>query len=357
MIVFVYGTTAEAIKLAPIARRLDEKGIKYMQWVTMQHTHALRAILPGLGLPEPDMVIANGVKGEPLRRSGDVIPWALSALRWLGRNRRSLRRSLPENTILLVHGDTMTTVIGAWIARRIHRPSAHVEAGLRSGDWRHPFPEELDRRIVGRLAAVHYAPSPEAVTNLAGVNDVVFTHGNTVLDAVLDHVEGDGQPEAPYGIVLLHRFEYMGNRQLVEETMRAIAEHAPFDVRFFVDEFAKGGLADILPTADLSHIQVQDKLPHAEFVDVLRKAEFVITDSGGIQEECALLGIPTLVHRKATERLEGIGRNVVLSDWKISKLADFLRNYAQHRRQVLRPDRSPSDLIVEDLIARGFGTR
>lgn len=354
MIVFIFGTTAEAIKLAPIARRLDDREIPYESWVTMQHTHALRKVLPELGMREPTRVIVNGKNGEPLRSSTDAVHWLLGIFRWMRRNIAKLRKELPPNTVVVVHGDTMTSVVGAWIARRLRVDCAHVEAGLRSGDWRHPFPEELDRRIVGKLADVHYTPSEEATKNLKMRKNVVFTYGNTAIDAVLDQTNSVVNPAEKYGVSLLHRFEFLANHSLVEETLVTLAARSPHPIKFFVDEYAKETLADVLPKADASKIQIQGKLPHEEFVSTLRGAEFIVTDSGGIQAESALLGTPTLIHRKATEQREGLGENILLSQWENQRLSDFLTDFERYRRPPARPEHSPADIIVEDLTRRGY---
>jgi UDP-N-acetylglucosamine 2-epimerase (non-hydrolysing) len=354
MIIFIYGTTAEAIKLAPVARRLKARGIAYESWVTMQHTHALAKVLPELGLDEPTRVIVNGKNGEPLRSSMDAVHWLLKIAGWVRKNRSTLRESLPNNTVIVVHGDTMTSVIGAWIARRLKVNSAHVEAGLRSGNWRHPFPEELDRRIVGMLADVHYAPSEEAVSNLKKRINVFFTHGNTAIDAVLDREDTINDKAEKYGVSLLHRFEFLANSSLVEETLTSMGAVSPYPIRFFMDEYAKETLAGILPKIDKNKIRILDKLDHETFVATLRGAEFIVTDSGGIQAEAALLGVPTLIHRKATEQHEGVGENILLSEWQNDRLTGFLANYEMYRRAPVRPDYSPADIIVTDLVSRGY---
>jgi UDP-N-acetylglucosamine 2-epimerase (non-hydrolysing) len=234
--------------------------------------------------------------------------------------------------------------------------SGHVEAGLRSGNWRHPFPEEIDRRIVGRLATFHYAPSDEAAENLRSRRHVIPTHGNTVIDAVLDEQLPLGSDaEAPYGVVLLHRFEFISNRALVNSTIAALAEYAPFPVRVLVDAYARDAMIEAIAHAGAQErLLIQDKLEHREFIRLLRGAEFIVTDSGGIQEEAALYGVPTLVHRLATERQEGIGENAVLSLWNDELVASFLSGYRDYRRPIARPSESPSDVIVNDLVSRGY---
>lgn len=355
MIIFIYGTTAEAIKIAPVARRLEARGIPYESWLTLQHTEALRTILPELGLNEPTRLIANGRKGQPLTSSLDVLAWLGSVAGWMLKNLRSIRRSLPSNSIVVVHGDTLTTVIGTVIAKRLGVPSAHIEAGLRSGNWRHPFPEELDRRIAGRLATIHYTPSEEATENLAAKKNVVFTNGNTVIDAVLDRGEDATAGEEPFGLVLLHRFEFVSNQQLVEETMRTLVEESPVPLRLVVDAYSEHGMTGVLAKYVGDKLRPQAKLRHQKFVGLLKTAKFIITDSGGIQAEAALLGIPTLVHRKTTEQREGVGENILLSNWSQATLAEFLHEHESYRYPVRRPAQSPSDIIVDDLVSRGYG--
>lgn len=355
MIVFIYGTTAEAIKVAPVARRLTEKGIPFQQWLTMQHTDSLREIIPTLGLPAPDRIIADGNGGKALKTKADVLSWLWTVARWTMRNTRSLRRELPRNSVVVVHGDTLTTVIGASIARLLRVPSAHIEAGLRSGNWRHPFPEELDRRVVGHLAAIHYPPSEEAAGHLDGRKNVVYTHGNTVIDAVIDQGK-DGADVEPFGIVLLHRFEFISNPQLVSETFKTLADKSPVPLRLMMDAYSEGPLADALNSVDQSKFSPQAKLKHQDFVGLLKSASFVVTDSGGIQAEAALIGVPTLIHRKTTEQREGLGVNIVLSEWDTAKLGSFLDDFEALRVRLERPSISPSDVIVEDLISRGFTT-
>lgn len=355
MIVFCYGTTAEAIKIAPIARRLTARGIPFQQWLTLQQSDRLLAALPGLGLPTPDRIIVNGRNGRPLTGSPDVFIWLCNIARWTVRNRRAARKTLGRHSVILVHGDTMTSVVGAVLARVLGTDCAHVEAGLRSGNWRHPFPEELDRRIVGRIAQIHYAPSADAVTALAGRKGVVATSGNTVIDAILDQAtQQPTTPSEPYGIVLLHRFEYLNNLELVKSTFDALTQNSPLKLEMVLDDHARHALQGQLASVSSASVSLREKLSHADFVELLTSASFVVTDSGGVQEETALLGIPTLVHRIATERSEGIGTNAVLSGWNVDILNTFLANYDEHRRPINSPEESPSEIIVEDLLARGY---
>lgn len=354
MIIFIYGTTAEAIKLAPIARRLDVREIPYQHWITYHHTESLRKAIPELGFHEPEQTIANGHKGKSLTSPFQMLKWIADISWWSLKNVRKLRRTLPTGTVVVVHGDTMTTVLGTLIGRRLRVPVAHVEAGLRSGNWRHPFPEELDRRIVGRLAHIHYAPSEEAVKNLGHQQRVVNTHGNTARDAVLDAVRERRSGDEPYGLALLHRFEFVSNTALVRETLTTLDRYSPVGLRIIVDSYSRPAMEGTIAELGLTRIEVIEKLEHGDFVELMQGAEFIVTDSGGIQQEAAVFGVPTLIHRKVTESEDGIGTSAVLSGWDQSVLSAFLADSARYR--VDDPDRglSPSEIIVADLASRGF---
>ncbi|WP_024287594.1 UDP-N-acetylglucosamine 2-epimerase [Cellulomonas sp. KRMCY2] len=357
MIVFCYGTTAEAIKLGPVMSRLTERGVAFEQWVTLQQAATVLDSLPALGIPTPDRVLAVGRSGRPLSGPLDVVVWFARIAWWAMRRRRALRAQLGRGSVIVVHGDTMTSVVGALLARFLRVDSAHVEAGLRSGNWRHPFPEELDRRIVGRLATVHYAPTEVAAGHLTGRRNVVMTHGNTVVDAVLDRRrDATAAPDNPYGVVLLHRFEFLSNSGLVRKTLQCIVDDSPVRLVMVVDDLARHSLQDALATLPTEKVTIVDKLPHAQFAPLIAQAAFIVTDSGGVQEEAAFLGVPTLVHRRATERDEGLGANVVLSGWDLPVLAAFLHEHAAYRREPTSLEHSPSDAVVQDLVDRGYGS-
>jgi UDP-N-acetylglucosamine 2-epimerase (non-hydrolysing) len=356
MIVFIYGTTAEAIKIAPVARRLEAEGVPYQHWITQQHTEALRKAIPELGLTPPDRIIANGWRGKPLKSPLQMIGWAFDVVLWAARNLRSIRRQLAPGSVVVVHGDTMTTVLGTFIGRRLRVPVAHVEAGLRSGNWRHPFPEELDRRIVGRFADIHYVPSQEAADNLSGRPNVVVTHGNTAKDAVRDAAAAvDALPsEEKFGLVLLHRYEFISNPALVRETLRTLDANTPIPLRLIVDQYSRGAIEHSIQELGLTNFSIMTKLEHGQFVALMKSVRFIVTDSGGIQQEAAALGVPTLIHRVVTEGREGFGTSAVLSGWDQHVVADFLSSYETYRHADVETGASPSDIIVADLRARGL---
>jgi UDP-N-acetylglucosamine 2-epimerase (non-hydrolysing) len=253
----------------------------------------------------------------------------------------------------------MTTVLGALMGRALGVPVAHVESGLRSFDLRHPFPEELDRRVVSRLAHLHYAPGPWAAANLSR-GAIVDTGCNTIRDSLALCPDGEpagvALPPTAFGVVSLHRFELLNDRRLFTDTLRLLAEHARQTPLLFVEHpvtvaaVERYGLEDVFGAG----LRRMRRLVFRDFVSVVRRCAFLVTDSGGSQEEAYYLDIPCAVHRSRTERQEGLGENVLLTNYDLDLLRRFLANPGAYRRQRSLPAASPSDVIVDDLEKRGF---
>jgi len=363
VILVVFGTTGELIKLAPVLLRLDERGHAYLLATTGQQVQQIPSFLAQFGLRQPDVWLARGSGGRDLRTNGDIPGWATTVLRSFARRRRRLRRELldgPGKPLVLVHGDTMTTVLGSAMGRMLRVPVAHIEAGLRSFDLRHPFPEELNRRLASRLARIHYAPGLWAASNLRGAN-VVDTGSNTIRDSLALAGEDGSLPEwvpdKPFGVVSLHRFELLNNRRALSETLEVLAGSTARMPLVFVDHSVTHAAVERFRLTGLfdgeSFIRVP-RLPFFDFVRVERRSAFVVTDSGGSQEECFYLDRPCLVHRERTERPEGLGETAVLSRMRTDVLRTFLEAPERHRRRSHLPDESPSDMIVSDLERRSI---
>ena len=357
----VFGTTGELIKLAPVLLRLDERGHCYELATTGQQVEQIPSFLEQFGLRQPDLWFARGARGRDLRVNADIPSWAARVARTFIARRSQLRRRLlsgPGRPLVLVHGDTMTTVIGAAMGRALRMPTAHIESGLRSFSLRQPFPEELNRRLTSRLASIHYAPGRWAASNLPQ-SDVVDTGSNTIRDS-LALVPGGGAPtfvpDEPFGVISLHRFELLNNRQTLAGTLEVLAEAARRTPLLFVDHSVTAAAVERF---HLHHYFGErfvriPRLRFFDFVRIERRCAFVVTDSGGSQEECYYLDRPCLVHRARTERREGLGENVVVSGMRLDTLRAFLRDHERYKRRVPLAAASPSDVIVDNLALRGF---
>jgi UDP-N-acetylglucosamine 2-epimerase (non-hydrolysing) len=343
LIAIVAGTTGELIKLAPVMHRLEGR---YLLATTAQQATQIEPLLDELGLAPPEIWLARGARGRDLESNRDIPGWFASVVRgFVGQRRR-----LGDAQLVVVHGDTMTTLLGAVMGRTLRRPVAHIEAGLRSGDLRNPFPEEGIRRATTRLAEIHYAPGPAAASVVTGHGAVVDTGANTIQDALALVPEGPLPVDVPtgvFGVASLHRYELINNRRLFAETLERL-RHAPNPVVFVDHPVTVAALRRFGLTAE-------NRIPRLGFfgwVRLLRRTAFVVSDSGGAQEECFVLDRPCLVHRLRTERLDGIGETSYLSGFDLDRLDAFLHDFSRHARRSPLAATSPSDVIADDLALR-----
>jgi UDP-N-acetylglucosamine 2-epimerase (non-hydrolysing) len=306
----IFGTRPEAIKIAPVVLALRESELfEPVVVVTAQHRTMLDQVLTFFGI-EPDHDLDLLVPGQTL---SEITSGALTGLSAV------LERETPE--VVLVQGDTTTAFAGA-LAGYYHRlPVAHVEAGLRTGDRYSPFPEELNRVLVSKLANLQLAPTQAAAANLLaeGVapSGVVVT-GNTVVDALLRAIERrtplspplDDLATDPRRVLLVtaHRRESWGERlRAIGAALADLALGDPELVVVFPIHRNATVRDAILPAVEgLDNVRVVEPLSYGEFVSALTRADLILTDSGGIQEEAPTLGKPVLVLRPATERPEAV---------------------------------------------------
>lgn len=359
MIHVAIATKAEYIKTAPVLRALTARGVDYRIVDVGQHGGLPRAFRAPLDIDEPNVRLGNGRDAETIL---EVIRWAAGIVLQLFRRRSALRRTLfadDAEGICLVHGDTPSTLLATLLARRAGLPVAHLESGLRSFHLFQPFPEELSRIGVMRLASVLYPPHDDAAANIATMKlsgEVIQTPGNTAIDAVI-HAVGSGAREASGpGIIAIHRVENLHRGPRVDgflELLRKAGAQGP--ARFHVHPPTERSLKsqDRWDEVLAAGPDVAPLLPHDEFLEACATAPWVVTDGGSIQEECAVLGVPTLLWRGRTERPDGLDGCVVMSDYDQSVVADFFADPDRYRRPP-RPlgQVSPADVVAEDLIAR-----
>jgi len=311
VIVVVFGTTGELIKLLPVLTRLRDRGHRFLLASTGQQVQQIPRLLELAELPPVEIWLGEGAGGRDLRSNRDIPGWAFTVARRFRARRSELRRLLragPGKPLVLVHGDTMTTLYGAILGRLLFVPVAHIESGLRSFDLLHPFPEELNRRLTSRIATYLYAPGAWPASNLRR-GTVVDTGSNTIRDALESAIARTGSqldvPEGPFGIASLHRFELLNDAALLRETVTALRESGRkmlwIEHPVTVAALERCGLSSLI-SGNLTPIE---RLDFFAFVRLMRGASFLVTDSGGSQEECYYLDIPCLVHRKRTERREG----------------------------------------------------
>jgi UDP-N-acetylglucosamine 2-epimerase (non-hydrolysing) len=370
-VLFIFGTRPEAIKLCPIVRHmraLNSSGIQVKVCVTAQHRAMLDQVLECFDVT-PDFDLDLMTPGQTLAQ---ITARALTALDPV--------LAQQQIDMAVVQGDTTTTMAGALAAFYRRIPVAHVEAGLRTGDLAHPFPEELNRLVTARLAAMHFAPTEGARRNLLveGVpGSQVWVTGNSGIDAVL-HVAGMQErgelpaPEWPWLdpgkrliVVTAHRRESFGEGILhICDALATLAQRP--DVQIVYPVHRNPNVLDPVTgrLGDRANIVLVEPLDYTSFVDLMRRAWILITDSGGIQEEAPSLGKPVLVMRERTERPEAVDAGTVkLVGTDPEKIVREAARLLDDREEYLRTSRihnpygdGHASERIADAIASWFGT-
>ncbi len=297
----VAGTRPEAIKMAPVIRRLraDTSRFDVTFCVTAQHRDMLDQVVALFGLT-PDVDLDLMRPDQSLNELSSRVFAAMDAC---------LRENRPD--WVLVQGDTTTALCTALAAFHRHLRVGHVEAGLRTGDFEAPFPEELNRRVVDLLATALFAPTQRAVQELereGARESAIHLTGNTVVDALEAIVAREGAVESEdLVLVTVHRRESFGAP--LEEVVEAIAALARLfpAVRFVHVEHPNPNVRNVVRrNAGIANVQIIPPTDYRSLVRLLRRCRLVLTDSGGIQEEAPTFGKPVLVMRQKTERPEGV---------------------------------------------------
>lgn len=318
-VLLVFGTRPEAIKMAPVFEALRANpSLDVRVAVTAQHREMLDQVLRLFGI-EADYDLNVMKPGQGLT---EITAAVLAGLKPV------FEEYAPD--LLLVHGDTTTTLSASLAAYYQQIPVGHVEAGLRTGNIYSPWPEEINRKVTGTIARLHFAPTEKAASNLKNESvptDRISVTGNTVIDALLEVVERlENNPQqsasfdAEFGIdptkrlilVTGHRREsFGGGFERICSALASIAHREDVQIIYPVhlNPNVKGPVEVSLGAFErVKLIAPQDYLP---FVHLMRRADIILTDSGGVQEEAPSLGKPVLVMRDTTERPEAVDAGTV----------------------------------------------
>jgi UDP-N-acetylglucosamine 2-epimerase (non-hydrolysing) len=310
-ILCVVGTRPEAIKMAPVILALkDEPWVDVRVLATAQHRHMLDQVMNFFGI-DPDIDLNIMSPNQDLT--------TLTARLMLELDDVFLAEK-PD--AVLAQGDT-TTVMTVALACFYHRiPFGHVEAGLRTWDMQNPFPEEMNRVIAGRLAQWHFAPTESSRQNLLRegvVDSEIIVTGNTVIDALLMTASKDLELSIPVDdskrliLVTSHRRENFGEPfRNICRALKALADQNT-DIQILYPVHPNPNVKDVAyeMLSECTNIILCEPLDYASFIAAMKKAYFIISDSGGVQEEAPALGKPVLVLRDETERPEAVDCGVV----------------------------------------------
>ncbi|TAM78165.1 UDP-N-acetylglucosamine 2-epimerase (non-hydrolyzing) [bacterium] len=360
----VFGTRPDTIKMAPVVEALKAAApaVQPIVCVSAQHRQMLDDLLALFAIaPDYDLDIME--EGQTLTKVTTKVLVGME---------RVLRQARPD--VVLVHGDTSTSSAAALAAFYQQIPVGHVEAGLRTNNRYEPFPEEINRRINGILANFHFAPTARSAANLLGEgvdpHDVIVT-GNTVIDAfVKTGARGDIaaphlaqlDPARPLLFVEAHRRENHHAMGEIAAAMREIVQ-LPERPQILWPLHPSPHVAPVVRAAlsNVEGIHLTEPMNYGELVRAVRASRFLLTDSGGLQEEAPCLGKPVLVMRRTTERPEGLAAGtlelvgtdraaIVASAARLLSNADAY--LAMARASNPYGDGKASDRIVRWLLAR-----
>lgn len=309
-VALIFGTRPEAIKMAPVYHKLKKNNIEVKVVATGQHKEMLYQVLDLFEIkPDYDVEIMKPGQGlsELTSRLIDKIDPIIKEEKF---------------NYILVQGDTTSSFVGALVGFYNQIPVGHIEAGLRTGNMYSPFPEEANRKLIGSLAEVHFAPTEVTRCNLLKedyCHTKVMVTGNTVIDAlywVKKHKSGDieeikekyGLKDKKYILMTMHRRENWGKpmRKTLKAVRKYLEERPDIHLVFpmHLNPLVRNVVRDEL--MDIKNKTLIEPLEYLEFISVMDGCHYILTDSGGVQEEAPSLGKPTLVLRDTTERPEAI---------------------------------------------------
>lgn len=357
---FFIGTEAELIKVFPVIIKCQEKGKTCHIIASGQNDLKKSRIL--------DFIKLNG-KFVELSSEESIKKSAAGLMAWFIRTKKNAQRiilrsfTVEELTSMpmIVHGDTISTLMGAMLGRKLKMKVCHVEAGLRSHNLFNPFPEEIDRLLTSRLADVHFTPGLEPYKNLRKAKGrVVNTEYNTILDSLMISKEmpvlTDGLKNilnTDYFVFVMHRQENLANKEFVKQVVKRVNKVAKKrKCVLILHKITENVLAQIGLLEGLKNSARFILLPRVDYFDfmkLLANAKFVITDGGSNQEELHYMGKPCLIVRKTTERSEGIGSNVVLYGGKVEMIERFAEGYENYVSEMLVGEYSPSEIICDNI--------
>ncbi len=363
MIHVFIGTKAQFIKVAPILKELDNRTISYRLIDSCQHSDITKDLRKIFSIKNPDAFLDE--KFTNINSLPKAFLWVSKIIFRIIFLKNKLRNSLfGENPygVCLIHGDTLSTLLGLIIAKSCGLKVAHLEAGLRSFDLFNPFPEEIIRIICMKFADYLFTPSQWAEDNLIKMNirGEIFNVGeNTIIDSMglmlpqkKDFKFSDMKP---YAIMSIHRFENIYSSKRLKLIINLALQISNKLNLFFImhqptqKKLERSGAINRIKKEKIYNYPLTS---YDNFILILKNAEFIITDGGSIQEESYALDIPCLLMRKKTERQDGISENVCLSKFDSKIIDNFLKDYKSFRSLKSQNDESPSKKIVD--IISGF---
>ncbi|OAJ69376.1 hypothetical protein A7976_01950 [Methylobacillus sp. MM3] len=323
----ILGTRAQIIKMAPVIRILEKSNTPLNIVMTGQHKNTVDTLFSDFGIRSKPTYVYDG---QEISGIAKMLIW-MPRIVW--RMVYDAEMFFPgKQGIVLVHGDTVSTLAGALVGKVLGMKVAHIESGLRSFNILHPFPEELTRLAVFRLSDIAFCPGAWAMDNMQNYGcKRVDTGTNTIVDAVRLVMEQfrTATDHGSYGVVSIHRFENIFRKKRLLQIIEMLEYAAEKSRLIFVLHPATEKRLKHTGLYERLHgnpsIELHPRMGYAEFIQLIMAARFVVTDGGSNQEELSLTDIPVYLMRKATERQEGLGKNIVLGNYDLAAFRIFIQ--------------------------------
>lgn len=360
----IIGTKAQFIKMAPLAYLMQQEGVPYRIVDLSQHGAITGQIVADFGL-EPDIRYFYPT-GENVSSYANAVRWIVRCGGKLTLPSWKLKAELlldERSSVALVHGDTLSTLLGVYLAKRLGLETGLVEAGLTSKRFLSPFPEEAIRRHVETRVSYLFAAGEAAVATLrkrrlkGAVVEIGYNTGRDaflLMISKLNRAHSASDLSEPYSVLTMHRAELLAQRRRLRAVVNhllALADRLP-PIRFFVHEptlraLSKAGLADQVRRHP--RIEMIPLASYPDFVRALTFARFVLTDGGSIQEEASYIGKPCLILRRETERQHGLGTTAKLTAFDVEEDLRFLESVPVHEYSAAEPTLEASRSVLRAL--------
>lgn len=355
--VFIIGTRAQLIKVAPVIVECETRNHTCTLLMTGQHQETMQDLLDEFNITSQQV---TALPAKERATISSLLAWLPQAYTGTVKQLKSLGTEI-KNIDVLVHGDTLSTILGAIAGKMLGTRVVHLESGLTSQRLFDPFPEEIVRRIVFHICHIAMCPNEETFLYMQRKHPhclAIDTKGNTIIDAI--RISGvhrkNNEPSSPYLVVSLHRFQNIYEKTRLNELVNILIDASTtHNIKFVLHpatrkRLNKTGLYKILESN--TNIELIPRLGYRDFLKLSAEAACVLTDGGSNQEELATIGVPTIIMRQATERTDGLGCNAIMEqaiNGPVSKYI-FNKQYKELEKNTIVYEHSPSSIILDKLL-------
>ncbi len=352
------GTTAEVIKLAPVIKEFQRRKIEFKMITSGQTRIRFEDLVGYIGKIK---IFKSFPEKENKSSLLSFVKWFVNTFYLTMITLRSEFRGLnKENSYFIVHGDTVSSLIGAVVASIYRLKIVHIESGLRSYNFFEPFPEEICRFIIIHLADILFAPNSWAKENLRNLRGTIInTEHNTVAESVRWALSSKSKinpiVRGKYYILTMHRQEHIVFRgEWTKGMIEFVINNSPSNLKcvLVMHHWTKNVLQKLNLSKNIwKRVKVVERLPYIEFINLINNSQYYAGDGCSNQEEAYYMGKPYLALRNLTERIEGLDRNVLIGYDNRETIKSFLNNYEKYNYGAIYPKTSPSKIIVNYLVS------